>query len=94
MVIIVKKKLVLGSILVTSAQSGGFNEIQTEFMQKYKDEVDTIERKFKRTVQQRTSHLSLNIERATRITGVATGDFNPVKAAKRFANRRPRWRYV
>jgi len=50
---------------------------------KYKDEVDTnrLAVNLKEDGSETNPHLSLTLRRSTRITGVATADFNPVTAA-------------
>mgnify|MGYP006238813147 CR=1 FL=1 len=50
---------------------------------KYKDEVDTnrLAVNLKEDAEETNPHLSLTLRRSTRITGVATADFNPVTAA-------------
>ena len=50
---------------------------------KYKDEVDTnrLAVNLKEDAEETNPHLSLTLRRSTRITGVATADFNPITAA-------------
>ena len=50
---------------------------------KYKDEVDTnrLAVNLKEDGSETNPHLSLTLRRSTRITGVATADFNPITAA-------------
>ena len=50
---------------------------------KYKDEVDTnrLAVNLKENGAEINPHLSLTLRRATRITGIATADFNPITAA-------------
>ena len=50
---------------------------------KYKDEVDTnrLAVNLKEDGSETNPHLSLSLRRSTRITGVATADFNPITAA-------------
>jgi len=50
---------------------------------KYKDEVDTnrLAVNLKENGEEINPHLSLTLRRSTRITGVATADFNPITAA-------------
>ena len=50
---------------------------------KYKDEVDTnrLAVNLKEDATETNPHLSLTLRRSTRITGVATADFNPITAA-------------
>jgi len=64
------------------AQSGGFYDPNGVYP-KYKDEVDTnrLAVNLKSDGAETNPHLSLTLRRSTRITGVATADFNPVTAA-------------
>ena len=80
-----QEPLVLGSIPgrpTELAQSGGFNDPNGVYP-KYKDEVDTnrLAVNLKSDGTETNPHLSLTLRRSTRITGVATADFNPVTAA-------------
>ena len=80
-----QEPLVLGSIPgrpTELAQSGGFNDPNGVYP-KYKDEVDTnrLAVNLKSDGTEINPHLSLTLRRSTRITGVATADFNPVTAA-------------
>ena len=64
------------------AQSGGFYD-PNGIYPKYKDEPDTniLAVNLKDGDTETNPHLSLTLRRSTRITGVATADVNPVKAA-------------
>ena len=81
-----QEPLVLGSIpgypLELADTSAGFNDPNGVYP-KYKDEVDTnrLAVNLKSDGSEINPHLSLTLRRATRITGVATADFNPVTAA-------------
>ena len=76
----------LGSIpgypLSLADSSKGFNEPNGVYP-KYKDERDTnrLAVNLKSGTTETNPHLSLTLRRSTRITGVATADFNPVTAA-------------
>ena len=64
------------------AQSGGFYD-PNGIYPKYKDEPDVnrLAVNLKTDGEEVNPHLSLTLRRSTRITGVATADVNPVKAA-------------
>ena len=78
--------MVLGSIpgrpTTLATTTAGFNDPNGVYP-KYKDEVDTnrLAVNLKSDGSETNPHLSLTLRRATRITGVATADFNPVTAA-------------
>ena len=81
-----QEPIVLGSIpgypLELADTSAGFNDPNGVYP-KYKNEVDTnrLAVNLKSGTTETNPHLSLTLRRATRITGVATADFNPVTAA-------------
>ena len=81
-----QEPLVLGSIpgrpTTLATTTAGFNDPNGVYP-KYKDEVDTnrLAVNLKSDGSETNPHLSLTLRRATRITGVATADFNPVTAA-------------
>ena len=78
--------MVLGSIpgrpTALATTTAGFNDPNGVYP-KYKDEVDTnrLAVNLKSDGTETNPHLSLTLRRSTRITGIATADFNPVTAA-------------
>ena len=81
-----QEPMVMGSIpgypLELADSSKGFNDPNGVYP-KYKNEVDTnrLAVNLKEDDTETNPHLSLTLRRSTRITGVATADFNPVTAA-------------
>tara|TARA_B100001778_G_scaffold317928_1_gene306048 strand:+ start:122 stop:1219 length:1098 start_codon:yes stop_codon:yes gene_type:complete len=81
-----QEPMVMGSIpgypLELADSSKGFNDPNGVYP-KYKNEVDTnrLAVNLKEDGNEINPHLSLTLRRSTRITGIATADFNPVTAA-------------